>query len=131
MATVFDKNAAARAAQKRQQDAGRFSVSWGMVFGVGAVVLILAGIGMFLAGPKRVWAQWEAIGDQARYDVIDTVTRGLQAHLSQTGMYNPRKPHGTPEASDVMFYRPSFVMSLPESVEFRGSSTQGPFKGKY
>ena len=129
--TRFDPNAAARAKNQRVKEAGRFSVSPGLIIGVGAAVLAIVLISLFLAGPKRVWAQWEAIGDKARYDVIDVVSRGLQAHLSQTGEYNPRKGRNTPQAKDVMFFRPSFVMSMPETVDFKGSSSEGPFKGKY
>jgi len=129
--TRFDPNAAARAQNQRQQAAGRFSLNWGMIIGIAVVLLATIGIGLFLAGPKRVWSQWEKIGDKAHYDVIDVVSRALQAHLSQMGEYNPRKARNTPQAQDVMFFRPSFVMSMPETVDFKGSSTEGPFKGKY
>ena len=30
-----------------------------------------------------------------------------------------------------MFYRPSFVMSMPDGVDFKGASNVGPFKGVY
>jgi hypothetical protein len=30
-----------------------------------------------------------------------------------------------------MFFRPSFVMSMPDSVKVQGASTAGPFTGHY
>jgi hypothetical protein len=129
-ATRFDPNAAATAKAKRQKEAGSVSISWGPII-LGICALILCGLAVaFITGPKKVWAEWEKIGDQANTDVIDVVSRGLKAHLSEAGAYNPRKASG-PEAKEVMFYRPSFVMNMPESIDFQGGSTEGPFKGKY
>jgi hypothetical protein len=87
---------------------------------------------MFLLGPKKVWNEWEKIGDDANSDVISVVTLGLQAHLSQQGMYNPRKGNTTaPQATDVMFIRPTMVMNMPDDVDFKGASNMGPFEGLY
>jgi len=131
-ATVFNPTAAAAAKGKREAAVGRVSISWGPIL-LGALILLIGvGITAFIMGPKKVWNEWEQIGDQARYDVIDSVTRGLQAHLSQQGLYNPRKGNTTsPQATDVMFIRPTMVMSMPDEVEFTGASNHGPFKGKY
>jgi hypothetical protein len=131
-ATVFNPSAAAAARGKRETAVGRVSVSWGPIIGVALIALVGIGITAFIMGPKKVWNQWEEIGDQARYDVIDVVTRGLQSHLSQQGLYNPRKGNTTsPQATDVMFFRPTMVMSMPDEVVFNGASNMGPFKGTY
>ena len=131
-ATVFNPTAAAAAKGRREAAAGRVSISWGPIIGIAAIVLLGIGITMFIMGPKKVWNEWEQIGDQAQYDVIDVVTRGLQAHLSKQGLYNPRKGNTTsPQATDVMFFRPTMVMSMPEEVHFKGQSNMGPFEGDY
>jgi hypothetical protein len=131
-ATVFNPSAAAAAKGKREAAAGKVSISWGPVIGVGVVVLVGIGIAAFLMGPKKVWNQWEEIGDQAKYDVTDVVNRGLQAHLSKHGLYNPRKGNTTsPQVTDVMFFRPTMVMSMPDKVDLNGVTNQGPFKGTY
>jgi hypothetical protein len=63
---------------------------------------------------------------------MDVVTRGLQCYMSANGMYNPRKGNSTmPQAVDVMFFRPAFVMKMPDDVDFKGTSNQGEFKGIY
>jgi len=131
-ATVFNPTAAAAAKNKREAAVGKVSISWGPII-LGAIVLLLGvGITAFIMGPKKVWNEWEQIGEQAQYDVIDVTTRGLQAHLSALGMYNPRKGNTTsPQATDVMFYRPTMVMSMPETVHFKGASNMGPFEGDY
>ena len=130
-ATVFNPTAAAAAKGKRETAASRgISISWGPIIGIAALVLVGIGITMFILGPKKVWNQWEEIGDQAQYDVIDVVTRALQAHASKEGLYNPRKGTG-PQASEVMFFRPTMVMSMPDQVHFKGQSNLGPFEGDY
>src|SRR5688500_5065965 len=109
-ATVYNPTAASAARGKREASAGRISISWGPVIGVAVLLLVGGGIAAFLMGPKKVWNQWEEIGEQARYDVIDVVTRGLQSHLSKEGLYNPRKGNTTsPQATEVMFIRPTMV----------------------
>ena len=131
-ATVFNPAAATATRGKREAAAGRISISWGPVIGVAVLLLVGGGIAAFLMGPKKVWNEWEQIGDQARYDVIDVVTRGLQSHLSKEGLYNPKKGNTTsPQATEVMFFRPTMVMSMPEQVDFKGASNHGPFEGKY
>jgi hypothetical protein len=130
--TAFNPAAAAAARDQRTKAAGKFSVSPTLIWGSIGVAIFLILLGLFLTGPKRVWGQWEAIGDQARYDVIDVVTRGLQCHLSEIGAYNPRKGNTTsPQATEVMFFRPGFVMKMPDDVDFKGASNQGSFKGIY
>ena len=129
--TAFNPGAAAAAKAQREKAAGSFSVSPALVVGTLAFLLIVGGIGAFIAGPKKVWNQWEALGDKPKDDVIDVVSRGLECHMQALGIYNPRKSRNRPEAKEVMFYRPSFVMSMPDGVEFRGASSVGPFKGIY
>ena len=130
-ATVFNPTAAAAVKGKRETVATRgVSISWGPVLGIAALLLVGIGITAFIMGPKKVWNQWEEIGDQAQYDVIDVVTRGLQAKASKEGMYNPRKGSG-PQAQEVMFFRPTMVMSMPDEVHFKGQSSLGPFEGDY
>jgi hypothetical protein len=131
-ATVFNPTAAAAAKGKREAAVGRVSISWGPILGIAAVVLVGIGITAFIMGPKKVWNEWEEIGDQAQYDVIDVATRGLQSHLSEQGLYNPRKGNTTsPQATDVMFIRPTMVMNMPDQVHFKGASNMGPFEGDY
>ena len=131
-ATVFNPTAAAAAKGQREAAAGRVSISWGPIIIGGLVLLLGVGITAFIMGPKKVWNQWEAMGDTPRDDVIDVVTWGLQCHLSEQGLYNPRKGNTTsPQATDAMFYRPSFVMSMPDEVHFKGMSNWGPFEGEY
>ena len=60
-----------------------------------ALVVVVGGIILFKIGPLSAKAKWEAMGQQAEDDVTDVITRGLQAHLSQTGGYDPSKSAAT------------------------------------
>jgi hypothetical protein len=84
-----------------------------------------------MMGPKRVWKDWEELGEQPNNDVIDIVGNGLRGYMIQTGMYNPDKPGPKPYAKDVTFFRPGFVMSMPQSVKILGATSVGPFTGRY
>jgi DNA-directed RNA polymerase subunit RPC12/RpoP len=127
----FVQQSIAAAKKKREEEAGSFEIPWRLIFGAIFVLLIIGGVVAFLTGPKRVWAQWEEIADQANNDVIDVVAGGLRGHLIEIGAFNPDKAGPRPGASDVMFFRPGFVMSMPESVKIQGASTAGPFTGRY
>ena len=129
--TRFDPNAAASAKAKRQKDAGSVSISWGPII-LGICGLLICGLVVaFITGPKKVWAEWEKLGDQPHDDVISVVSRGLECHFQALGEYNPRKARGRPEATEVMFFRPGFVMNMPDEVKFKGASNVGPFEGFY
>ena len=129
--TRFDPNAAAAARQQREKSVGRVSISWVPILLGALVLMVIVGIILFITGPKKVWNQWEELGDRPHDDVVNVVSRGLECHFQQLGLYNPRKGRGRPEATEVMFYRPSFVMSMPEDVKFRGATNVGPFEGTY
>ena len=108
------------------------AISWGPIIGIGAVVLVVLGIILFIVGPVSVKNEWEKIGGKAKDDVEEVVTKGLQAHLSSIGEWNPRKPGNTPRATDeTVFIRPIFVMSMQEKIYFKGATTEGGFSGYY
>jgi len=130
-ATVFNASKAAAAKQKQMEGAGKISISWGPIIIGAGVLLVIVGIILFIVGPKRVWNQWEEIGQKAGDDVEEVVTLALKAHLSHAGEWNPNKPGHDPRAEETQFYRPTFVMSMPDRVDFKGNSTQGEYTGKY
>jgi hypothetical protein len=108
------------------------AISWGPIMGIGAVVLVVLGIILFIIGPVSVKNEWEKIGGKAKDDVEEVVSKGLQAHQSAVGDWNPRKPGNTPRAlDDTIFIRPIFVMSMQEKIFFKGATTEGGFSGYY
>jgi len=108
------------------------SINWGPIVGIAAVLLVVLGIVLFIFGPVKVKNQWEAIGQKAKDDVEEVVSKGLQAHMSAIGDWNPRKPGNTPRAmDDTIFIWHMFVMSMPEKVYFKGATTEGGFSGYY
>jgi len=123
---------AAKAPTKKQSASPAIYISTGKIVALVSVAMVV-GLGMmFYFGPMRVWNQWENIGGQARSDVSDVIAFGLQAYLSQNGMFDPNDIHGAPSVDEnVNFFRPTLAMSMPEKVLFFGKSSQGDFKGYY
>jgi len=127
--------AAAPAAGKKpavkQSGSPAVYISTGKIVAAASLLIaVILGI-MFYMGPVRVWHQWEDVGPKAESDVTDVLTFGLQAYLSENGMYNPASPHSGPAVDHVSFFRPTLVMSMPGKVAFFGKSNQGDFKGYY
>jgi hypothetical protein len=127
--TRFDPKTSKTATEKKSAGV---AISWGPIIGIGAVVLVVLGIILFIVGPISVKNEWEKIGGKARDDVEEVVTKGLQAHQSAVGDWNPRKPGNAPRALDeTTFIRPIFVMSMQDKIFFKGATTEGGFSGYY
>src|SRR5688572_13898707 len=73
-------------------DGPKVAINWGPIVGIAAVVLVIIGIAMLYFGPVKTKNEWEAIGSKAQDDVEEVVSKGLQAHMSASGDWNPRKP---------------------------------------
>jgi hypothetical protein len=107
-------------------------VSLGKIITVIVLAIVVTFGILFAVGPLRVWKQWEVIGGTANDNVKDVISFALQAEMSEQGMYDPRKDTHQPSVQDdVIFIRPLLVMSMPDSVQFRGDSNEGAFEGHY
>jgi hypothetical protein len=63
--------------------------------------------------------------------VKDVITRGMQAYLSEHGDYDPSNAHARPQALDITFMFGPMHFSMPDTVGFAGTTTQGAFAGNY
>lgn len=110
----------------------RVTISPATITYVAIALLLTVGSLVFYFGPMRVWNQWEEIGEKAQDDVSTVISFALQAYLSEKGDYNPSKAHKMPQVEgEVVFFRPSIAMSMPQKVKFTGKSNQGDFNGYY
>jgi hypothetical protein len=125
--------ASAAVAEKKAREKKGAPITISPMLIVGALLIgsLVLGVVLFLSGPKKVWGQWEEISGDANNAVESVISRGLQSYESHHG-WDPGKSHSTPGVQgDILFYRPSFVMSMPEAVDFQGVSSDGEFHGKY
>src|SRR5580658_9715354 len=108
-------------------------ISKGKIVAVVSLLVVIILGAMFYYGPVRVWNQWEDVGPKAQSEVGDVLEFALKAYLSQQGLYNPAKDRQGPtvDTDNIHFFRPTLVMSMPDSVTFFGKSSQGDFKGHY
>jgi hypothetical protein len=118
-------------AKKPGEKGPKVAVSWGFIMMIIGALAIPAVVIMWIVGPGRVKRDWEGMFDKAHDSVTDVVTQGLKAHLSQNHDWNPNRPGNDPRVTEVMFIFDPFVMSMPESVPFKGESNQGEFSGKF
>jgi hypothetical protein len=119
-------------AQKKPAASPAIYISTGKIIAAVLLLGVVTSIILFFAGPVKVWHQWEDIGPKASDNVKDVISFGLQAYMSTNGYYDPGKSNYQPGVtSDILFYRPLMVMSMPEKVKFEGISSEGPFSGWY
>jgi hypothetical protein len=113
------------------KDKTKVSVSWGFVVLIVFAIAIPASILAFVFGPVRVRHQWDAMVDDADSAVKDVVGLGLYYHLTG-GVIDPKSKMHQPSVREGPMFFPAFlVMSLPEAIDFKGTTTEGEFKGKY
>lgn len=117
---------------RRQDDTPRFYISKGKVVFLSVLAVIALIVFLFIIGPVRVLEQWKAKESQVNANVSDVVTFGLQAYLSQRGMYNPNFQHHVPAVDGpCSFFEPILCFTMPKKIVFRGKTTQGDFMGTY
>lgn len=124
----------ASAAQGRRKQAvereGGFEMPWGLIVKLSIVGLIVGGILAFYLGPVQVNRQWEAMAPSAESEIRDVLVRGLETHLAQVGLFDPSEARGAPLLHVLQMFRP-LAMSMPQFVEFRGTTSEGEFTGQY
>ena len=82
-------------------------------------------------GPGRVQDDWNRMKGPAEIQARGVVERGLQAHLSQTGLFDPSSTHSIPRTVDFTFIFGAVCFSMPEKVGFVGTTSQGLMTGNY
>ena len=109
---------------------GSFHVS-GKVIGIAAALLIVPALVLFIKfGPLAARDQWAKISEQGKYDILDVATFAIRAQHSHHGYFGTAG-HPLPAAKEVLFIESGVMMSVPQSVPFRGTSSEGIFDGQY
>lgn len=112
----------------------KVSIAWGPIIKYGSILAVLGLFAALYFGPYKVQQQFDAMNPQIRGNITDVLTRGLE-FATRSGMFeDPRAlQHYTPtvHTDEIVIMRPLLVMSLPEEVEFFGTSSEGEYKGKY
>jgi hypothetical protein len=125
-------SAKSAAARGKASEAPGLYISPGLIVGVSTLALVVIGAIAAYTGPYRVFQQWRDMAPQANGEITDVITFGLQAHLSETGDFNPRISHRAPAVEGpILFIAPVLQMSMPDTIPFHGMSNQGNFTGRY
>lgn len=100
------------------------------------VVAILAitipiGLWLYQSHPGKVATELTKLQPEAELNIKGVVERGLEAYMSQQGMFDSSQPRGRPHALDVSFLWSPMYWSMPETVGIIGTTTQGAFGGNY
>jgi hypothetical protein len=109
----------------------KVSISWGPILMITGAVLVVGFILMIVFGPVRAKNQWDPMAAQAESDIRDVVQRGLELYMMNTGAYNPKIDRAQPTVHEVHMLWDMMVMSLPEEIHFKGTTTEGEYTGTF
>jgi len=120
------------AAPKTAKGGASIAVSWGFIAMIAGVLLVVGSIIALIFGPLRVQRQWGEIGSDADTNVKSVVDRGMQFNATG-GIINTKTPgHYSGGIREGPFFLvPFLVMSMPDAIDFKGTTNEGEFKGKY
>ena len=96
----------------------KVAVSWGFVSMIAGAVLVVGIVLAIIFGPVRAKHQFDPMAEKAESDVRDVVTRGLEFGIGG-------RVHEVHLLWDMM------VMSLPELIHFKGTTSEGEYTGTY
>src|SRR5258706_1866254 len=99
-----------------------------MIAGAVAVVGMIVAI---VFGPVRAKKQWDPMAEKAEQQVRDVLERGLQVEMERGGMWSPGDKGQAPAIHEVQMLWDLMVMSLPELMHFKGTTTEGEYTGTY
>jgi hypothetical protein len=81
-------------------------------------------------GPMKTEAQWSKMDDIASVNIVGQITRAIQWEYKNSGR-DMTDMTFQPKATNAFFDSLGFMISMPESVPFQGSSTEGHFSGTF
>src|SRR6267142_54139 len=92
----------------------KVAVSWGFVSMIAGAVLVVGIVVAIIFGPVRAKHQFEPMAEKAENDVRDVVERGAGGRVYE-----------------VHLLWHMMVMSLPELIHFKGTTSGGEYTGTY
>ncbi len=114
-----------------KEKAAKVSISWGFVFMIAGAVAVVGIIVAIVFGPVRAKKQWDPMAEKAEQQVRDVLERGLQVEMERGGMWSPGDKGQAPAIHEVQMLWDLMVMSLPELMHFKGTTTEGEYTGTY
>src|SRR5712671_1159617 len=112
-----------------KEKAAKVSISWGFVFMIAGAVAVVGIIVAIVFGPVRAKKQWDPMAEKAETQVRDVLERGLQVEMERGGMWSPGDKGQAPAIHEVQMLWDLMVMSLPELMHFKGTTTEGEYTG--
>jgi len=114
-----------------KEKAAKVSISWGFVSMIALAVAVVGIIVAIVFGPVRAKNQWDPMNEKAEQQVRDVVERGLQVEMERLSLWSPGDKGQAPQIYEVHMLWDMMVMSLPELMHFKGTTTEGEYTGTY
>src|ERR1051325_5157844 len=114
-----------------KEKAAKVSISWGFVSLIAGAVAVVGFIVAIVFGPVRAKKQWDPMNEKAEEQVRDVVERGLQVAMDRSNLWSPGDKGQAPQINEVHMLWDMMVMSLPELIHFKGTTTEGEYTGTY
>jgi hypothetical protein len=110
---------------------GAVAISWGFVSMIAGGIAVVGLVLMIVFGPVRAKGKWDPMAAKAEDDIRDVVERGLQVEMERKGEWSPGAKGQAPNVFEVHMLWDMMVMSLPEFIKFKGTTTEGEYTGTY
>jgi hypothetical protein len=108
----------------------RVSVSPGIIILIVLAIVIPAAIYWAKEGPMKAQAQWAKMSDTASENIVGQITRAIREKYKESGR-DMSDMAFQPKATNAFFDSMGMMLSLPDSVPFQGTSTEGHFSGTF
>jgi hypothetical protein len=112
----------------------KIAINWLPILTILGALIVVGFIAMVYFGPVRTKHQWDDMVGTAQDTITDVVQRGL-AHQKEKEMaaFDPEllKKMRSPSVYNVHCFWKGWVLSMPEYVAFKGTSSEGEFSGRY
>lgn len=129
---VFTPTAHESAKPRPAENSGAgLALPMGLIWKLSAAGAVVAALLLVYFGLVRNHYFYEEVIPGAKTNIEDVLVRGLQIYEDEHGIVIPAKPRSAPQLYDLTFQRDLFRLSRPKALEFRGTTNEGVFAGRY
>jgi predicted RNA-binding Zn-ribbon protein involved in translation (DUF1610 family) len=130
-AAEMPRATAAPAGGKSKDQTPALHISKGIIIMIAVVIIVPGILAFWHFGPGHVQDEWQKHASENEDNVRSVIDRGLRDYLISNGELDFKSVHAVPRTLDITFILSPMYVTMPETVGFVGTTTQGAITGKY